>query len=46
MDKGVKNDNDACNTVSASAKKTLYKVGTIPVIDVISAGAQAASKLD
>ena len=45
MDKGVKMILIACNTVSASAKEDIIqRVGTIPVIDVISAGAQAASK--
>lgn len=45
MDKGVKMILIACNTVSASAKEDIIqRVGTIPVIDVISAGAQAASE--
>ncbi|MBU94855.1 MAG: glutamate racemase, partial [Balneola sp.] len=45
MDKGVKMILIACNTVSASAKEDImHRAGTIPVIDVISAGAQAASE--
>lgn len=45
MDKGVKMILIACNTVSASAKQDIIrKAGSIPVLDVISAGAQAISE--
>ena len=45
MDKGVKMILIACNTVSASAKNDIIrKAGSIPVLDVISAGAQAISE--
>tara|TARA_Y200000002_G_C22678033_1_gene662891 strand:- start:2221 stop:3060 length:840 start_codon:yes stop_codon:yes gene_type:complete len=45
MDKGVKMILIACNTVSASAKEDIIrKAGSIPVLDVISAGAQAISE--
>lgn len=47
MDKGVKMILIACNTVSASAKEDIIrKAGSIPVLDVISAGAQAISESD
>lgn len=45
MDKGVKMILIACNTVSASAKDDIIGMaGSIPVLDVISAGAQAISE--
>ena len=45
MDKGVKMILIACNTVSASAKEDIIrKAGSIPVLDVISAGAQTISE--
>jgi glutamate racemase len=45
MDKGVKMILIACNTVSASAKEDIIrKTGSIPVLDVISAGAQTISE--
>ncbi len=43
LSKGVKMILIACNTVSASAKEEIIaKAGNIPVLDVISAGTQAA----
>tara|TARA_B100000963_G_C22531678_1_gene627870 strand:- start:223 stop:1062 length:840 start_codon:yes stop_codon:yes gene_type:complete len=45
MDKGVKMILIACNTVSASAKEDIIlRAESIPVLDVISAGAQAISE--
>lgn len=45
MDKGVKMILIACNTVSASAKEDIIlRAGSIPVLDVISAGAQTISE--
>ena len=45
MNKGVKMILIACNTVSASAKKDIeLRAGSIPVLDVISAGAKAISE--
>lgn len=46
LKKGVKMILIACNTVSASAKKEIIQAaGNIPVLDVISAGTQAALAL-
>lgn len=43
LNKGVKMILIACNTVSASAKEEIIKAaGSIPVLDVITAGTQAA----
>lgn len=45
LEKGVKMILIACNTVSASAKEEIQSLaGTIPVLDVISAGARAATE--
>ncbi len=45
LEKGVKMILIACNTVSASARKEIEEAsGPIPVLDVISAGTQAAMK--